>query len=286
MVIDVSDTRYITISQPGYINRILEKFDVDLTKQASIPYPVTRPQKVDETPVDQIDYLSRVGALNFLAQMSRPDLLYAMSRAAQQCSKPTQYDLECVNQIFHYVNCTKHLTLRFTVDTDFQLQCHVDASHNYYPDGKGHFGYSFSLGRGNGSFLAKSGKLKLQTLSSTESEYFALCEAVRDALWLRQLLVDLGFPQTEPIIFHEDNNSCIQQVISGGNHKATKHINPKFHFVKDHVREGIVHLQFCPTTDQIADLLTKPLGVQSHTKFRNLLLCHTVVFITFPLDSV
>ena len=48
--------------------------------------------------------------------------------------------------------------------------------------------------------------------------------------------------------------------------------------------DGIVRLQFCPTADQVADLLTKPLGVQSNTKFRNLLLCHSVVFITFPLN--
>ena len=73
-------------------------------------------------------------------------------------------------------------------------------------------GYSFSLGELDASFYARSQKLKLTTLSSTESEYVALCEATCDAIWLRRLLVDIGFPQAKPTVLYEDNMSTIKFV--------------------------------------------------------------------------
>ena len=76
----------------------------------------------------------------------------------------------------------------------------MDAAHHSYPDGKGHYGYSFALGSQDRCFFANSKKMKLVTLSSTESEYVALCEAAREVVWLRRLLKEIGFAQKTPTV--------------------------------------------------------------------------------------
>ena len=143
----------------------------------------------------------------------------------------------------------------------------VDASHNQYDDGRGHYGYSFSLGRGNGSFVAKSSKMRLNTLSSTESEYVAFCEATREAVWLRWLLADMGFPQKSATLIYEDNTSTIQMLEGAYNHKASKHVNPRFHYSRGAILDGVVRVEHLVTTEMESDMFTKALPTQSHWKF-------------------
>ena len=153
-----------------------------------------------------------------------------------------------------------------------QLVCYVDAAHNCHPDGRGHYGFSFSLGRRDGAFYARSKKMSLTTLSSTESEYVALCEATREAVWIRHLLRDLGFPPTEPAVMMQDNKSTILMVKGHRNHQASKHINPKYHYTGEMLDAREVDLEYCPTTEMVADVLTKALHFSSHEKLMNALL--------------
>jgi hypothetical protein len=153
-----------------------------------------------------------------------------------------------------------------------ELVCFVDASHNCYDDGRGHYGYSISLGKHDGAFYVKSQKMKLNTLSSTESEYVALCAAVCEIKWLRRLLDELGFFQSKPTVIFEDNKSCIEFVNGNMNHKTSKHINPKFHFSREAVQMGDIKLEYCPTKEMVADILTKPLSGDQHSKLAKLLM--------------
>ena len=133
-------------------------------------------------------------------------------------------------------------------------------------------GYCFALGETDAAFYCKSSKLKLTTLSSTEFEYVALCEAARDAVWIRRLLRDIGFPQKRATILFEDNMSCIDMVHGRSNHKASKHINPKFHFTCEQVKKGKIAIRHKDTKVMIADMLTKPLGSVAHRSLTSLLL--------------
>ena len=170
------------------------------------------------------------------------------------------------------MRATPDLGIRYNRNSEIILVGCVDASHNQYDDARGHYGYSFSLGRGNGSFDAKSTKMKLNTLSSTESEYVAFCEATREAVWLRRLLSDIGFPQRECTIIYEDNTSTIQLLEGTYNHKASKHVAPKFHYARDIIANGEVCVEHKVTTEMEADMLTKPLATQVHWKFTKKLL--------------
>ena len=198
-----------------------------------------------------------------------------MSIVAQRCSAPTQADMAILQRVLRYLASTPEVGLTFSPGP-ITLHCSVDASHNCYNDGKGHYGYAFSLGPLDGAFFACSKKIKLVTLSSTESEYVALCEAARDTIWLRRLLADMGFPQKEPTVVYQDNQSTIAFVAGHRNHKSTKHINPKFHFTGEAVDNGEIRLVHMPTEHMVADVLTKALHRSHHLRLSSVLLNHEI----------
>jgi hypothetical protein len=267
MEVKIETNGDIVISQPAYIKAITDLYNIS-GKKVKTPMVVNKILSPgDEIRVDQTEYLTLVGALSHIAQYTRPDILFAVSCAAQQCSKPKHGDMKAVLRIFQYLTCTLDLGIRYSSGGDMNLVGSVDASHNQYEDGRGHYGYSFSLGRGNGSFDAKSSKMKLNTLSSTESEYVAFCEATRKAIWLRRLLSDMGFTHVGPTIIYEDNTSTIQMLEGAYNHKASKHVNPRYHFSKSAIVDGEVSVEHLVTTEMESDMLTKALPIQSHWKF-------------------
>ena len=272
MEVKIEENGDIFLSQPAYIMSLAELLELT-GKTNKTPMSVDAPYvHGDDTRIDQNYYLSLVGALNHLSQYSRPDILFAVSSVAQRCSAPTERDLTAVVRIFNYLRATPELGIRYNRNSEIILVGCVDASHNQYDDARGHYGYSFSLGRGNGSFDAKSTKMKLNTLSSTESEYVAFCEATREAVWLRRLLSDIGFPQPECTTIFEDNTSTIQLLEGTYNHKASKHVAPKFHYSRDIIANGEVCVEHKVTTEMEADMLTKPLATQTHWKFTKKLL--------------
>ena len=125
---------------------------------------------------------------------------------------------------------------------------------------------------GNAAIAWKS---KLQTtvaLSSTEAEYLALSTAVKDALFLHNLMGDLMPSQSKTVTLFEDNQSSIKQASNLQSSERTKHIDVRHHFIKHHVANGDVALEYLCTEDQPADLLTKSLDRIKVSKFRQILL--------------
>ena len=112
---------------------------------------------------------------------------------------------------------------------------------------------------GSAPVMSKTWKLKHVTLSSTEAELSALAEAGTYVVWAREFLADLGFPQSGPTPVMEDNQSAITMSIKGGgNFKRSKHLIVRQTFIDELIKDGTLSLQYCPTTDMVADLLTKP----------------------------
>lgn len=111
-------------------------------------------------------------------------------------------------------------------------------------------------------------KQNIVTLSSTEAEFVALPDACKELLWLRKLLRDMHQEVDEPTIVYEDNQSCLDFITREKFSIRMKHVDTTAHFVKHYVDNGIVHCVWSPTDERIADLLTKPLPVSKHAKFR------------------
>ena len=91
-------------------------------------------------------------------------------------------------------------------------------------------------------------------------------DAAKEAVWLRLLAEDLGFRQENPTILYEDNNGCIAQTENPLHHKRTKHIDVSYHYTKQLVEDNVVVLHKIDTSDQLADMMMKPLGAPTLNK--------------------
>ena len=101
-------------------------------------------------------------------------------------------------------------------------------------------------------------------LSSMEAEYMALCATAQEAVWLASLLTDIGYTQAAPILIYEDNQSAIAYSKNNTDHKRTKHIDTKYHFVRERINDGLISLEYIGTLLNVADIFTKPLLSEPH----------------------
>jgi hypothetical protein len=114
-----------------------------------------------------------------------------------------------------------------------------------------------------------SRKQKSVALSSAEAEYMAASQANCEAIWLRKLLVGLFGHELRPTVIHCDNQSCIKLSENPVFHDRSKHIEIRYHFIRDWVQRGAVQLEYISTDEQIADILTKSLPRGKHVYFRD-----------------
>jgi hypothetical protein len=113
----------------------------------------------------------------------------------------------------------------------------------------------------NGGCISwRSKKQRTVALSSTEAEYMALSEATQEAVWLKAFVTELGEDTGGALTVYEDNQGAIALAKNPEFHKRTKHIDIRYHFVREKVEDGQVVLEYCPTQDMLADLMTKPIA--------------------------
>ena len=127
--------------------------------------------------------------------------------------------------------------------------------------------YHFQIG--STSITWQSKKQSYVALSTAEAEYVALAGAPQETTWLKQLYQDLQ-GSNEPIVIYEDNQSAISIAMNPQFHGRVKHINIKYHFVRDQVSGNNIEVVYCQTDEMVADMLTKALGRVKHEKFREM----------------
>ena len=105
-------------------------------------------------------------------------------------------------------------------------------------------------------------------LSTAEAEYMAASNAIKEAIWLRTLLRDIGFPPTQATTIHADNQACITLARNPVAHSRAKHIDVQHHFIRERIANKEVDLRYCSTKDMLADIFTKQLPCDAFEKFR------------------
>ncbi|GJX78135.1 hypothetical protein Tco_0324946 [Tanacetum coccineum] len=184
------------------------------------------------TPVDATLYHGMIGSLMNLTS-SRPDLIYAV----------------CL--------CAWGLLVLKGLRYDMSLTAYSDADHVGCQDTRrSTSGSTQFLGDKLVSWSSK--KQKSTAISSTEAEYIALSGCCAQILWMRSQLTDYGF-QFNKIPLYCDNKSAIALCCNNVQHSRAKHIDVRYHFIKEQVENGIVELYFVRTEYQLADIFTKPL---------------------------
>lgn len=118
-------------------------------------------------------------------------------------------------------------------------------------------GYAFLIDGGAVSWSSR--KQELITLSTAEAEYVAATHAAKEALWLRRLLFELIPSLEAPTVLFCDNQAALRLIQNDNFHARTRHIDKRYHFIREVAQNGTLQLTYCPTDDMVADILTKAL---------------------------
>ena len=173
--------------------------------------------------------------------------------------KPTNSHWLAGKRVLRYLQATKLLQLVYPHNNDFILTGEIDGDWNGdHDDRRSTTGYFFKLGLSGGAVRWQTKKQNTVALSSCEVEYQGVASAVQEATFLRSLLCKMGYEQSQGTKIGEDNQSCIKLVTNPVMHKRSKHIDTKFHFLRE-VENDTVELVYGPTNELAADLLTKSL---------------------------
>jgi hypothetical protein len=251
----------IKVDQEKYLRDVLTRFGMEECKQMSTPAtPETKEEEVSH-PADKQEYMSLVGSLIYLSVVTRPDISFAVGRAGQAMANPTQADLVAAKRILRYLQGTKEVAITYSRTGEPQLIGYTDS--DWAGDRetrKSTTGYMFTMA---GAAISWSSK-RQQTiaLSSTEAEYMAASSAAQEVMYLRALLLSLRHKQDGPTILYQDNQGAIAIGKDFVSNRRTKHIDIKYHYIRERVEKGDIQLQYLSTEEMIADCLTKPVGKQ------------------------
>jgi hypothetical protein len=259
----------LALSQEKFIKEILERYGMSNSRPISTPaLPNECLIKLSSPEVDAKSYQRALSSLMYPMLGTHPDLGYAIVALGRHAANPGpdhQRALEC---IFQYLQGTSDQQLVFEWGTPGSptLFGYTDMDWaSDVNDCKLTSGYTFKLAGAAVSWSSK--KQTSVALSSTEAEYISGAHAAKEAIWLRQLLSKLGLDTSSPTVLHVDNQSAIAIAKNPEFHDHTKHIDVRYHFLRQVVEDGTVELQYIPTGDQVADALTKGLPPTSFNKF-------------------
>ncbi|KAJ9538998.1 hypothetical protein OSB04_031731 [Centaurea solstitialis] len=248
----------IFINQSKYIFDLLKKYDMSSCN--SIGTPMATRNKIgpdhEGKDVDLRTYRGMVGSLMYLTA-SRPDIMFATCVCARYQAKPKESHLAAVKRIFRYLKGTPYYGLWYPKGLGFELQAYSDADYGgCNMDRKSTSGHIQLLGNKLVSWASK--KQQCVSTSTAESEYVAAASCYSQVLWMQTQLRDYGFVY-KMIPIYCDSKSATAISANPVQHSKTKHIDIRYHFLKDNVEKENIELYFVNTEYQLADLFTKVL---------------------------
>ena len=276
MTFDFSVEGRVTVSMKGYVYDLLDTLDMTGTARTPATSDLfTVREDCPKLPQDRREqFHSNVAKVLYLAKRVRPDILTACIFLATRVLCADTDDESKLNRLLRYLNGTRDLDMKLEPHQGLlSISAYIDASYGVHFDGKSHTGLAVCIGKG--PVFAKSAKQKLVSKSSTESELIALSDSLSQVIWTRDFLIHQGY-KIGPATVYQDNMSTIALAEKGrSTSERTRHINIRFFFVKDRIGSGEVAIEYLPTRDMIADVLTKPLQGDLFFRMRDALLGHT-----------
>ncbi|XP_047149161.1 secreted RxLR effector protein 161-like [Vigna umbellata] len=192
---------------------------------------------------------------------TRPDLMYGVSLISRFMAQPTETHWSAIKRILRYLKGTTELGIFYKKEEDTTLMAYTNNDFAGDIDGrKSISGFIFSLGTGAVSWSSK--KQPIVTLSTAESEYITAASCACQCIWIKRILDTIGFNRSKQILVLCDSSSTIKLSENPVFHGRSKHIDVRFHFLRDLVKEGRIKLDYCNTQNQIAYMMTKPLKLE------------------------
>jgi Reverse transcriptase (RNA-dependent DNA polymerase) len=260
---------WIALSQKAHVEAILDRFDKSSVRPISTPSLANdHLVKLPAPEADPKHYQSAVGALMYPSLCTRPDMAYTVATLGRHSACPGSDHVRALDRAFRYLRGSSDTRLVFQkgIPNGSTLHGYVDADWaSDVNDRKSTSGFVFLLAGAPISWSSK--KQTSVALSSTEAEYIAAAHATKEAIWLRRLLTDFGIDTYSPTTLYIDNQSAIAIARNPEFHDRTKHIDIRHHFLREKVEDNQVALEYVPTNEQIADVLTKGLVRDKHDRF-------------------
>ena len=250
-----------TLCQSSYTLKILEQAGMSGCNSCHVPMENRlRLTKNDKSAhVDKTKYRSIIGSLRYLVN-TRPDIAYVVGIVSRYMEEPRGGHWTAVKQILRYLAGTVHFgvvykklvsTSSLVGYSDSDLAGDID-------DRKSTSGSVFLLGSSLVTWMSQ--KQRVVALSSCEAEYIASANAACQGIWLSRLLGELLGIQAPKVKLLVDNKAAIALSKNLVHHDRSKHIDTRYHFIRDCVERGEVDIDHVSTNDQLADILTKALG--------------------------
>ena len=249
----------IFIGQKSYAKQVLKKFQMWDAEPVSIPMDMNQQLSSElhkSQEIKSVPYREVIGSLLFLANVSQPDISFAVNKVSQYVEKPRLNHWKAVKKILKYVKGTiDHGITYHTGGSDLHGFSDADYAGDI-ADRKSTTGYVFI--NADGAISWASRKQEVVALSTMESEYIAGCTAAQEATWLRLLFQELeGERRSVPLYI--DNASALQYIKNPGFHKRTKHIDVRYHFVCQKEMDGTIKSTKVCGDRNLADMFTKAL---------------------------
>jgi len=279
----------IKIHQSKYIKDILVKFNMEHCNTADYPMsniPLQKP--FSENAEGKYPFRELVGSLLYVSIATRPDITYSVSQLSRHLNNFDETHWTAAKRVLRYLKRTQDYGLFYHISNlsalSFAQQKYNGPKSEEVENRKIK---SFSDADFGGTKLDRrsvSGNVNLfagaaiswrsqvqptVALSTLEAEYMAMSKAAQEVIWLKLLFTEIGIllPGTA-VTINGDNQGCLSTVV---NHKIThqvKHIDIRHHFIRERVESGDINVEHVPTSEMVADVLTKPLIGDTFKKFR------------------
>lgn len=251
----------IHMSQIQYLSKVLNKFGMNECKPAATP--IEKGLHLTNEPSDDnsnVPYRELIGCLTYATQTTRPDLCAATNYFSRfQCCY-THEHFTHAKRVLRYIKNSIDINMVYTRDESAGILIgYADSDWaGDKNDSKSTSGYVFKIFGNTVSWASRKQDVEAQL--SAEAEYKALAEALNEAEWIKQFLIELGFTLDKPIPIYEDYQSCMKVAQEPKENKRRKHVAVRYHFVRETVENKIARIIYIPTGEQTADIMTKGLG--------------------------
>ncbi|UYV67436.1 hypothetical protein LAZ67_5000602 [Cordylochernes scorpioides] len=258
----IQDKEGISLQQSHYVQQILQKYGMENCKEVPTPgsKEINLDNHIEDDNCEQHTYQEALGMLMFLAVNTRPDIAYITSKLSQYSRQPKQMHWTAIKRVMRYLRGTIDLGVKFERGKTGILKSYTDASWSTTHDGKSYGGYVLKLGEATIDW--KSSKQPLVALSTMEAEMIAACESCCQIKWIINLLRELeewNFME-KPTAIYTDSQSLINWISSPKQSSRCRHINRKYHFLRDCYESRDICLLYKPSQDLEADIFTKDLS--------------------------
>ncbi|CAI7882322.1 unnamed protein product [Closterium sp. NIES-54] len=304
------DHRWLKLHQEKFIKELGEKYGIENERKVATPLPaefnlVKAAEDEGVEAEEQQQFQSFVGSLLYAAVYTRPDISFSVGQLARVVQNPSEEQVDAAERVVKYLNSHPSIGVQYSTSAKVKqkgvevlkekgerlgegklfLTCFTDATWAYEKDDSSSIGGNICV-VGGGPVGWRSKKQTETTLSSVESEYMAMFHGVKEVIWLRRLLEEIGQEQKVATPLFCDSKGALGMARNVVLHGLNKHMHIKWHWLRKEVKRGTVNPIYIKTHQQLADFLTKMLADEPHWRCVRMILIVPCVPLITPLSVI